>query len=331
MRRFVVLAVAGVILAGAPASPSGAATTACSPRLLVLSAFPAEIGGILDAATVTRTEVIDGRSFFLGRLEGNDVVMALTGIGQVNATRTTEEAFAHFGCGSGHGITGVVFSGVSGGRTYIGDVTVANRWTQDGKHWLGVDPSMFATSRRVAQSGSVKLERNAPIGDCGCTGLNPDLVPTVRLDRAPRIVMGGDGHTADPFGGRAFPCISSGGDVFGCDPCRFQSHSPDQVSNFLTGAAPFIDPNFFASYFASPPASTSTYTADDMETAAVARVAAQHGAPFLAFRALSDGKGDPLMLPGFPFQFFVYRQLAADNAAAVALAFLKAWGAKATA
>ena len=31
------------------------------------------------------------------------------------------------------------------------------------------------------------------------------------------------------------------------------------------------------------------------------------------------------MLPGFPSQFFVYKQLAADNAAAVTLAFVDAW------
>jgi hypothetical protein len=31
------------------------------------------------------------------------------------------------------------------------------------------------------------------------------------------------------------------------------------------------------------------------------------------------------MLPGFPAQFFVYKQLAADNAAATALAFLGVW------
>jgi hypothetical protein len=44
--------------------------------------------------------------------------------------------------------------------------------------------------------------------------------------------------------------------------------------------------------------------------------------PFIGFRAVSDGGGDPLHLPGFPVQFFYYRQLAADNAARVTLAFL---------
>jgi hypothetical protein len=72
-------------------------------------------------------------------------------------------------------------------------------------------------------------------------------------------------------------------------------------------------------------------TADE-ETAVVAQVAQANGVPFIGFRAASDGPGntpgtggDPLMLPGFPAQFLVYRQLAADNAAAAAIAFLGAW------
>lgn len=61
-------------------------------------------------------------------------------------------------------------------------------------------------------------------------------------------------------------------------------------------------------------------------------VAESHGACFIGFRAASDGPsggptdaygGDPLMLPGFPSQFFLYRQLAANNAATVTLAFLQ--------
>ena len=69
----------------------------------------------------------------------------------------------------------------------------------------------------------------------------------------------------------------------------------------------------------------------DMETAAAAEVAAQHGIPFLAFRAASDaagGNGDPIIasaIIGFPVSFFLYQQLAADNAAAVALEFFDQW------
>ena len=61
----------------------------------------------------------------------------------------------------------------------------------------------------------------------------------------------------------------------------------------------------------------------DMETAAIARETAERGLPYIAFRAGSDGGGDPLGLPGFPAQFYAYYRLAARNAAAAAAAFLE--------
>src|SRR5690606_8369751 len=69
------------------------------------------------------------------------------------------------------------------------------------------------------------------------------------------------------------------------------------------------------------------FVAVDMETAAVAQVAAEHGLRFIAFRAVSDGANDPLGLPGFPAQFFAYYPLAARNAAAAVAAFLARLGA----
>jgi hypothetical protein len=62
---------------------------------------------------------------------------------------------------------------------------------------------------------------------------------------------------------------------------------------------------------------------EDMETAAVARVAAEREIPFVGFRGVSDGAGDPLDLPGFPVQFFAYYRVAADNAAAATVATLQ--------
>jgi nucleoside phosphorylase len=315
-----------VLASAVPAAIPAAAGPACTPRLLVLSAFPAEMDALLPAAQVRQTVVVQHRAFYVGRLEGNDVVMGLTGIGLVNATQTTTVALRHFRCGPAPEITGVVFSGVSGGRTYIGDVTAPSRWTIDnGKTWIHVDPAMLATARAVA--GSVHLDRTTPIGDPACAGLNPDLMRTISVQRQPRVIVGGGGDSADPFGGRRFPCFPFGGDVFGCEPCLAPSHQLPDVERFAKGAAPFLDPYFFIDYFrnSSPSASASKYTADDMETAAVAKVASANGVPFIAFRALSDGKGDPLMLPGFPFQFFVYKDLAAGNAAKMALAFLRAW------
>ncbi|OBK54086.1 hypothetical protein A5657_13850 [Mycobacterium kubicae] len=72
-------------------------------------------------------------------------------------------------------------------------------------------------------------------------------------------------------------------------------------------------------------AQNPAFDAVDQETAAAQAVALAHGVPFLGIRGMSDGPGDPLHLPGFPFQFFFYKKLAADNAARVTEAFLKSW------
>ncbi|OBF12286.1 hypothetical protein A5730_04950 [Mycobacterium sp. ACS4054] len=71
--------------------------------------------------------------------------------------------------------------------------------------------------------------------------------------------------------------------------------------------------------------SDPAYAATDMETAAAQTVADAHGVPFLGIRGITDGPGDPLHLPGFPFQFFCYKRIAADNAARVTAAFLRSW------
>ena len=328
MRKILAVALACLALA-VPTTGRAAAAGSCTPRLLVLSAFPAELDALLPAAHVDRMVVVQGRPFYVGRLAGNDVVMGLTGIGPVNATRTTKLAFGAFRCGPAPAITGVVFSGVSGGRTFIGDVTVASRWTLDGgKTWVRTDPTMFAVARSV--SGSVHLDRTDPAGDPACVGVDPTLLRTISVDRQPRFVFGGNGGTTDPVGGKRLPCVPGGGDIFGCDPCLAPERPTPDPQDFAQSAASFVDPSFLAGWLASggPPAEPANYTANDEESAAAAEVAHANGVPFIAFRALSDGKGDPLMLPGFPFQFFVYKDLAAQNAGKTTLAFLQAWAAR---
>src|SRR5437867_467942 len=143
------------------------------------------------------------------------------------------------------------------------------------------------------------------------------------------------GDRADPFGGRAVPCLSGAGSLEGCEACGAPPNTSPGIVPFVSGAAPFADPFFLIDLFQSfapggggpDPYPNDPIVVADMETAAVARVAAARQIPFLAFRALSDSDaadhgGDPLMLPGFPVTFFVYAQLATDNAAAAVIAFL---------
>jgi len=297
----------------------------CIHRTLVLAAMPLELNPLLRATTLDpdATVEIDGRTFYVGKLAGNHVVLAMTGIGLVNAEQTATAAFEHFRCS----FRAAVFSGVAGSRHNIGDVAIPRRWTMDGgRSWVGTDDRMFAIARSL-RGRKVALSPDVPIGDAACLCPGVDAPLPVTLPEVPRVYVGGSGISSDTYGGHPLPCIPGGGDVFGCVPC-LPGNTAEKALEFAANAPSYLDPAFFMDFFQPPEQTTGTYEAQDQETAAVARVARRYRVPFLGIRAASDGEGDPLMLPGFPAQFFVYRQLAGNNAAAVTIAFLATWKAR---
>jgi nucleoside phosphorylase len=313
----------------APAVAS--AGSSCAPRLLVLASMPSELGPLLAAAKLDPGQPVTraGRHFFVGTLEGKRVILGMVGTGLVNSRQMAEAAFSGFHCGTASIVSGVVYSGVAGAGqgSAIGDVTVPSQWTLDnGKTWLPADPRMLARVQAVVNSGAVKLEKTTPLGSPGCACPNPDLVKTVTLTHTPSVIVGGRGQSYDTFNGKAFPCVPAGGDVFGCEPCAYTASSTSDTHRTLADVVPFLTLQAFLSNL-GPAASPSekNYEASDNETAATHLVAVQHKTPFIAFRAISDGTPDPLMLPGYPSQFFVYYQLAAENAAIAARAFIRHW------
>ncbi|HET7523845.1 MAG TPA: hypothetical protein VFJ79_06855 [Acidimicrobiales bacterium] len=295
----------------------------------MLGAMPLEVGPVLARAHVDPTPAWvdpDGKGFWEGSLAGNRVVIAMTGIGMVNATDTTQAAFDHFKC-----FSLVVFSGTSGGD-HIGDVMVPAKWTRDGKTFIDTDATALGVVEQLTTDPPA-LEQSTPVGDplCNCASAAlPKVTAPVNVQYKPVIEPGGYGATNDGFGGRALPCTPAASDVLGCWPCKFPDTAAAMQAQYLAQTAPrFIDPSFFLDYESAsappPPPPGTTYVSEDMETAAAFQVAAGHMTPVIGFRAASDGGGDPLHLPGFPAEFFVYRQLAADNAATTAVAFLAAW------
>jgi nucleoside phosphorylase len=289
-RRGPLVALLALLVAAAGCSsdggcPSTTAGSASDAPVAVLGAMPSELAPLLARATVDEVQVIDGRVFHVGRLGDARVVLAMTGIGLVNATATAQLLLEHFA------VRGVVFSGVAGSPHRIADVTVPLEWSQPDGPVLPADPDWLALARDVADRQPT-LER--------CTPVPPDdpAAELVCLPFAPAIFVSGRGRSSDSYGGKPIVCRPGGGDVFGCDPD-------------LPAAA------------ASSSADDDEVTVD-METAAVAGEAAARGLPFLAFRAVSDGAEDPLGLPGFPSQFFAYYRLAAENAAIATSAFLEA-------
>ena len=267
-------------------------------RYAVLGAFPAELAPLLAQATVEATAAVNGKTFRFGTLAGVPVVLGLTGIGLLNAAATTAELLDRFP------VDGVIVSAVAGSDLQVGAVAVPERWTFLDGSAFDVDADWFRLAGEVAAAGAVFLER--------CTLVaNPPPADPVCMLTQPAMVMGGIGQSNDPYT-RPFPCQAGGNDIFGCDvvtaaPARRATgrrfrYSPSAV---VAGAPVVVD----------------------METAAIAREAAVRGVPFIAFRGVSDGGGDPLDLPPFVGQFAAYYRFAARNAATAAMAFLEALGA----
>jgi nucleoside phosphorylase len=266
--------------------------------------------------------VADRRHFYLGTISGKKVIVAMTGIGLVNATNTTETAFARFTCASSIAVGAVVFSGVAGGgsRPKIGDVAIPAEWTLDnGATFHPVDPGMLAT----AQTLSVALENVNTLGNDSCLCKNAPIIRLNSLGRQAQLVVGGEGSSSDNNNGTAFPCVPNGGDVFGCQPCTAPDRALFYTGNFVQAAGPWVRKGLIGNLKTTP--QNPAFDASDMETAAAQAVADGHGVPFLGIRGISDGQGDPLHLPGFPVSFLYYKQLAAGNAALATAAFLQSW------
>src|SRR5260370_14804536 len=111
------LSVGAGVAAAEPAGVPDVTTDSCEQRTLVLSAFPAEADAVLSHTALDGNPVVraDRRRFYLGTINGKKVIVAMTGIGLVNATETTETAFARFTSASSISIGALALSGVARG------------------------------------------------------------------------------------------------------------------------------------------------------------------------------------------------------------------------
>jgi nucleoside phosphorylase len=274
--------------ASASATPSPTPTPTPPPLIAVFAAFPAELAALLEHTEVDHAVELNGLDFRVGTLGGVPVVVGMTGIGLVNATATSSAVLDAFA------FDAAVFSGVAGSPMRIGDVVVPVRWELRDGSGYDADPDLLDVARRVATRTDLPFDQ--------CTEIPNRPTQEVCVVHEPVLAVGGIGRSDDSFNGTALRCMPGRGDVFGCDPDE-PPLTPVRASEATTAG---VEPEPMAV---------------DQETAAVAREAAARGIPFIGFRGVSDGAGDPLNLPGFPAQFFVYYRLAARNAAVAVDAF----------
>ena len=273
-----------------------------TPRVAVMSAFPPEWIALQKVLSDREDHTVNGVKFVTGKIEGQDVVLFLSGVSMVNAAMTTQLALDHFD------VQSILFSGIAGGvdpELNIGDVVIAGQWGQylelimardvDGEYKIPpfLNAAFPGYGMMVPENVSVVVEgENEPVSKFWFD-VDPKLLKAAEevaskieledcnadnacLSEAPQIIVGGHG---------------------------------------VSGSA-FVDNADFRKYV------FETYEAKvvDMESAAVAHVAFANSVPFIAFRSLSDlaggGEGENEM--------GTFMSLASTNSASVVEAFLAA-------
>ena len=352
MRRSLFAVVAFLLLAAALTPPSQVSATPthdCRPQVLLLGSYPSEVQANLavEKQDPRQPQVIDGHAFYSGSLAGRRVVIAIAGPSPKLTYSITALALRRFAC-----VSAVVFSGTAGGngRSGLGDVTVASRWTSNrGRTFHAIGPKLLAVARQIKGKATKQLSAMAPVDDgpCACSG-KIDELKTVPILRKPGVVIGGIGTT---YGGKDDTCFAQGGELEGCNPCPTGTQPPLVPSHAADGARTSTAAARMAARSArdgslvrhsrrllegfrpeppAPRASTAgghqtkdhAYIADDQQTTASFAAARAAGVPFIAFRGISDTSAVGNL---WPFEYLVYQQLAADNSAVAARLWIHAW------
>lgn len=271
-------------------------------RIAIVSAFDAELAKLRETAKLTGRQVVNGRTVYLGKLQGHDVALLLSGYSMVNATMTTQALFDHFR------IRALVFSGIAGGVNpglRVGDVTVPAQWGSYQEQLFGrktdsgFDPGRF-TGNFPNYGMMFPRPSSVPVRDAP-----PDSLESRFWFAADTVLLRLACSVSDSV---VLKKCTTKGDCLG--------HQPKIVvgGNGVSGPT-FVDNAEYRAYV------WSTFQADalDMETSAVAHVAYVNRVPYIAFRSLSDLAGGG---PG-KNEGRIFGKLAAENSATVVLTYLK--------
>ena len=134
-------------------------------RIAIVSAMHEELAAVLALMPDEHKQMVAGRSFALGHLNGHEVVVVLSRIGKVAAATTATVLMERFG------VVQVLFTGVAGGLASdarVGDVVVATEFLQHdmdasplfpayevplyGRARFGTDPALTAALALAVQS-----------------------------------------------------------------------------------------------------------------------------------------------------------------------------------
>lgn len=275
-----------------------------TPRIALLSAYQPEWDALRAIVDDPRSSRHSSVEVITGRVEGHPVVLIFSGASMINAARTAQMAIDRFE------LTAILSTGIAGGvdpALKIGDVLVPDRWGE-----------YFEVILARAVTGGFKLPAWAE---------RDDRFPPFGMvfPRGVEIVKLGNNEPVRqfwfPVDQRLLAIARSAVDQVALSRCLGTAvcieTTPKVVigGNGVSGSA-FVDNDAFRNYV------HSAFKAQvvDMESAAVAHVAAVNGVPFLAVCSLSDLAGGG---PG-ENEGALFKHLAAYNSVAMLRAFFRA-------
>lgn len=305
----------------------------CTPRIGIVSAFGAEADLLLGRLRHPKTWTITGKRFTTGELEGHRVVVVLSGVSLVNATLTTQQLLDHFR------IDRLVMSGIAGGvnpANHVGDVTVPDRWALPLETFWNESDTLPAPCGQTGDLSCLGLALAAPDGQPlppfqhqfarGTYLLNAANAPQgeYRFDYPVDAAMLATVRTLQPRLQRCGPKAQQADGSIDEKLCVKEQPRLRVGGRGVSGPVFLANAEYREYLFKHLQAQTF-----EMETAALAHVAAANQVPYIAFRSLSDLAG----AEGFNADVgaLFASGLAETNEAEVTLSFLRAWQSPVTA
>jgi len=178
--------------------------TEAKPAAALLGAFYTEVMMIEEQLTEKRQQNIEGMRFVTGKLHGNPVTVAWTGIGKVNSAMTTTLLIEHFKPSE------IIFSGIAGGlnpELAPGDIVIAE---ETAHHDMGIHAEDGFYNRGVinpldGERNPVFLpadQRLLKLAEQAAEQVELEKIKTTVGERIPKIIKGiivtGDVFVASP-------------------------------------------------------------------------------------------------------------------------------------
>ena len=168
---------------------------------LILYAFYAEGELLAEKMTVDTTQMVLGRTVYIGKLSGKDIVLAESGVGMTNAAMTVQKMIDMFSP------RGVFFSGIAGAvdtSINIGDIVICDRWLTHDYGYHGAAGFLSnAIKYRTLSSDSAYKSKSFPVDSAfleTAKKLREYEFPFEKIaERAPKLVISGAGVSGNSF------------------------------------------------------------------------------------------------------------------------------------